>query len=87
MHTRNALDELLTRLGCDIEHAEEAELDAIEIQDLHDSVENLKELLSSPETWTGDAKTDILHHLFFCGLDSQPRDRLIGWTEELTYYD
>jgi hypothetical protein len=86
MKTRYALEALLERLSCDIEHADEAELDAVDIQDLNDSVESLKELLGSSETWTGDAKTDILHHLFFSGLDSYPRDRLIAWTEELTYY-
>jgi hypothetical protein len=82
-HTKEVLDIIRVRLICDIANAEEDGLDALAISDLRSSLEVIKELWRQPDTFTGDPITDIHHHLFFAGIDSNPRDMLLQWVEEL----
>lgn len=83
-NTTEILHIILDRLYCDLEHTDRRDLTELEESDLRDSIAVMSDLAEQPHTFTGDPKNDILHHLFFCGgIDSDPRDRLIQWTEEL----
>lgn len=83
-NTTEVLHIILDRLYSELENTDWRDLTEIEESDLRDSISAMRDLAEQPHTFTGDPQDDILHHLFFwAGLDSQPRDRLINWVEEL----
>lgn len=83
MNTKDVLDIIRVRLICDVANAQEDGLDDVTIDDLRSALKAIKELWRQPETFTGDPITDISHHLFFADIDTDPRDMILQWVEEL----
>lgn len=84
MDTVQVINEILDRLADLDNHAEEYGLDALEVRDVRDSIVCMSDLLNDPCGLEGDPRDVIAHWLFFGGMDSHPRDRLLNWLEELT---
>lgn len=82
-HTKEVLDIIRVRLICDIANAEEDGLEDTTVAGLRSALEAIKELWRQPETFTGDPITDISHFLFFADIDTDGRDLVLQWVEEL----
>ena len=83
MGTNQGITLLLKTLYRSLRNQVYLDLDPEECKDLRDSIDVLLDLRKQPKTWTGEAVTDISHHVFYSDLDTEPRERLLGWAMQL----